>query len=382
MEKRKVTVFILCIFSLFSLYAEITKEGFSISGMRIETSFQNETLLEEETYTINEDFLYYCVYKLRNTSKKSNNISFSINVKTAPWGGRNYCETLLPENFTILVNNEKVHFAYKNEEATLNYDEVFTRGTYSFDNSGDVIFTVNFEPKELKTLEISYTVNLSSSISDILYEVYFAQNIKHSPDYKRKISIHNQMEEEYTSRITVCKDGIPTGYNEKSILDIYDNYIDSSEIVFERRDKELILHFTESDSVGILIYLSVFLYLGNPAADYQFRSGSIEFNSIPKIVLSQTVIPKLNLYFLNNRQLWLLRNSFYALHGYAFKDSELNEFFLENLAGYHDLMKQGFDENSFNEIERKNIELIREMENMTTPLSFSNYLNGGTNEKN
>ena len=182
------------------------------------------------------------------------------------------------------------------------------------------------------------------------------------------------MEEEYTSRITVCKDGIPTGYNEKSILDIYDNYIDSSEIVFERRDKELILHFTESDSVGILIYLSVFLYLGNPAADYQFRSGSIEFDSISEIVLSQTVIPKLNLYFLNNRQLWLLRNSFYALHGYAFKNLELTEFFLDNLKGYRNLMKQGFDENSFNEIERKNIELIREMENMTEPLILSDYL--------
>ncbi len=374
MEKRKITVFVLCMFSLFSLYAEITKEGFTISGIRIDTPLQNETLLEEESYTINEDSLYHCVYKLRNASTKSNNMSFSINVTTAPWGGANYCETLLPEDFTVLVNNEKVHFTYKNEEAVLKGQDIFKRGMYEHGTTGDIIFSLEMKPNELKTLEISYTVSLASSIPSIVYEVYFAQNIRRSPDYKRKISVHNPMGEVFISRIVAFQDGNPPGYNRKTILDVYDNYIDSSEIVFERRDKEVVLNFTGSDSVRMVIHLSVFIEYNNPASDCKFHSGSIELYSVPRIVLSQIVIPKLNLYFLNNRQLWLLRNAFYAVHGYAFKDPELTEFFLENLKGYRDLMKQGFDEKSLNEIEWKNIELIRKMENMKEPVILSDWL--------
>lgn len=365
MEKRLIISFLLVF--IFSLNAEVRKGTFSIAGIKIESPAQNEIVLEEESYLIDENDLFRCVYKMHNKGGKCN-VSFSLNVTAASQEeGLNYCETLIPEDFAILVDGTNSDFSYKNEDAVLNGQDIFKRGIYEHGTTGGIIFSLEMKPNELKTIEIDYSINPQGS-----YKVNFAQNIKHSPGYKRKISIHNK-KEFYISRITAYKDGNPPGYNAKLILDIYNNYIDSSEIVFERREKELVLNFTESNFVRIWIKLSVFMDC-HPAANYQFRSGSIEFDSIPEIVLSQTVIPKLNLYFLSNRQLWLLRNSFYALHGHAFKNPELYEFFLENLEGYRDLMKQGFNENSFNEIEWKNIELIRELENMKEPVLLTDYL--------
>ena len=77
---------------------------------------------------------------------------------------------------------------------------------------------------------------------------------------------------------------------------------------------------------------------------------------------------------MNRIQLSILRNAFYALHGYNFKNNELKEFFFNNLDGYSELVKKGFDEKSFNEIEKKNIELIRELENIKEPILLSDYL--------
>ena len=374
MEKRKLTIFNIFILSSFSIYAEMIKEGFLISGIKIDEAYKNEILLEEESYKIDESSFYNCVYKLQNTNNKNSNVSFSINVKTAPWGGRNYCETLLPENFMILVNNTKIQFTYKNPEMLLNDNEVYTRGSYSFDTSGDIIFSIEFEPNELKTLEVSYSTIHSSSDSAILYQILFSQNIKHSLDYKRRITIYNSTEDTYISKITTFRDNNPTGYNEKQILDIYNNYIDTSEIDFERKKSELVLNFQESDSARIFFCLTVFMNSCYPSQDYNFYSDSIVFSSTLNIYLSQSIIPKLNLYFLNNKQLQLLRNSFYALHGYSFKNPQLTEFYIENLSTYSELLNKGFDEKSFNDIEKKNLELIRELENMKEPLLLSEYL--------
>ena len=49
----------------------------------------------------------------------------------------------------------------------------------------------------------------------------------------------------------------------------------------------------------------------------------------------------------------MLRNSFFALHGYALKNPELTEFYTENLPKYSELVKKGFDEKSFNEIDTR-----------------------------
>lgn len=75
MEKRKLTIFIIFILSSFSIYAEMIKEGFLISGIKIDEAYKNEILLEEESYKIDESSFYNCVYKLRNTNNKNSKIA-------------------------------------------------------------------------------------------------------------------------------------------------------------------------------------------------------------------------------------------------------------------------------------------------------------------
>lgn len=56
-----------------------------------------------------------------------------------------------------------------------------------------------------------------------------------------------------------------------------------------------------------------------------------------------------------------LRNSIYATHGYDFKDQKWKAYFskMYEEKGYDYMINSNFSESDFNEIERKNIELIR-----------------------
>ena len=76
--------------------------------------------------------------------------------------------------------------------------------------------------------------------------------------------------------------------------------------------------------------------------------------------LSEELIKQQDLFFLSNDQLRLLRNAFYAIHGYDFKSQDLKEYF-SGFSWYKP--NPNFSESDFTEIERKNIELIRQMEN-------------------
>ena len=63
---------------------------------------------------------------------------------------------------------------------------------------------------------------------------------------------------------------------------------------------------------------------------------------------------------LDKAQLRLMRNAVYAIHGYDFKSQDLKEYF-SGFSWYKP--NPNFSESDFTEIERKNIELIRQMEN-------------------
>lgn len=92
--------------------------------------------------------------------------------------------------------------------------------------------------------------------------------------------------------------------------------------------------------------------------------------------LSKELLSKADLFTLSKRQLSILRNSFYAKYGYNFKNKEMGEYFEANCReqGVEYKVNPIFSESDFNATERKNIALIREMENMTEPISLSEFL--------
>ena len=92
--------------------------------------------------------------------------------------------------------------------------------------------------------------------------------------------------------------------------------------------------------------------------------------------ISKKLLSKSDLFTLSKRQLSILRNSFYAKHGYNFKNKEVKAYFEANCRdqGVEYKVNPHFSESDFNEIERENIELIREMENIKEPLILSDFL--------
>ncbi len=97
------------------------------------------------------------------------------------------------------------------------------------------------------------------------------------------------------------------------------------------------------------------------------------YNQDNEIDYSKTLFDKSDLIFMTPYQLSILRNGFYACHGYDFKNKEFKEIYKNPFTGkYQD--NPNFSESDFNEMERKNIEIIREIENLNNPILLSDFL--------
>ena len=66
------------------------------------------------------------------------------------------------------------------------------------------------------------------------------------------------------------------------------------------------------------------------------------------------------LWYLTREQLRILRNLFYALHGYNFRDTALLNYFSSAFGSYE--INRDFNENMITETERRNIEIIQREE--------------------
>jgi len=82
--------------------------------------------------------------------------------------------------------------------------------------------------------------------------------------------------------------------------------------------------------------------------------------------LSQRELGQYELIFLNREQLRIMRNAFYAIYKYRFNDKKLSEIFYDRI--YEKIpdswYNTNFSENLLSPIERKNIEIIQNLENM------------------
>ena len=361
----KKAVFLFTFFIVFSfLYAQVNKGHFIVDGLRIESPEENEILIEEESYIINDEDLYTCLYKLRNTGKK-NTVTFSIKITTGMQEqGCNYTETLIPEDFSISINNKNVDFVYQGSDTVLDSKNVFTKGIYEHDISGNIIFSFEMKKNEIKTLEIKYSINPIK-----VHVINFAQTINHDKELRRKVSLVKSNESSYIYMITTEK----KDYGELELLKVNSNYFDASIFEVERKNDVLLLDCSNPELENIGLWISDFL--GSPFSDYGIYSDSICLWKNKPILFSQEEIPKINLFVLNKKQLWLLRNAFYAIHNYKFQNKELEKFFSHLLDGSHcKYLRQDFDENTFTEMEINNIELIKELEDNTSPVLLSDYL--------
>jgi hypothetical protein len=78
--------------------------------------------------------------------------------------------------------------------------------------------------------------------------------------------------------------------------------------------------------------------------------------------ISETPIDITLLIFMTKKQLRLLRNAFYARHHYSFRDKDLQLFFEHNGLGHY-VADNNFNEAMLTDIEHRNIDMIKEIEN-------------------
>jgi hypothetical protein len=99
--------------------------------------------------------------------------------------------------------------------------------------------------------------------------------------------------------------------------------------------------------------IEVFLYL--PLYDINLVRPL--YLSLNAYIYRRTVFKPNQLWYLTKEQLRLLRNLFYALYGYNFKDAALLDYFSSYFGSYE--VNLDFNENMLSAIERQNVEIIQ-----------------------
>lgn len=117
---------------------------------------------------------------------------------------------------------------------------------------------------------------------------------------------------------------------------------------WNNNDLEFMLENIEpeyNDTIEILLWLPMFDFGPKP---------------LPYFYYCNEIFKQNDLWYLTKEELRILRNLFYAIHGYNFKDASLTNYFLSNFGFYE--INHEFTENMLTEIEKRNIDIIRSEE--------------------
>ena len=384
MELKKIMNLFFVLFLYGILYA-----GPSMYYADTPNSFVVEPLLfSEKNVTINNEIIFFSgekmkvTYHLKNSS--DNDVFLPIVIKCYPQNGARWLDTpaLTPDDFKIFEGDSEIEYMVKFNGMTFVKGEMPPeRG----DGVSEIVFQIEFLPNEEKCLSLSYE-NVAMMLKndfdtgDRLVERHFFHS-----ESKKKTAVY------------IPNDEILSAWYGYNLLDfLLATYLPSSQECNVDR------YFIVNDFARIYMSGNFQWRLAVPSdvsevvcrQDYFCPSQDFSlyhflykkyFHNFEEDVflgfrsknLSKELLSKADLFTLSKRQLSILRNSFYAKYGYGFKNKEVRAYFEANCKdqGVEYKVNPNFSESDFNETERKNIELIREMESMKTPVLLSDYLN-------
>lgn len=379
MELKKI----LTIFSILFLYS-ILYAGPSMYYADTPDSFVVEPLsFSEKNVTINNEIVSFSSEKMKVTyllkNSSGNSILLPIVIKCYPQNGARWLSApvLTPDDFKIFEGDSEIDYVVKfNGKTFVKGDAPSERG----DGVSEIVFQLAFLPNEEKSLTLSYEnvaqmLKYDFDTGDRLVERHFFH-----PKSKKKTAVYSPNDASLSSWY---------GYN---LLDFLLTRLSSSQEWNANK------YFIVNDFTRIYMNDNFHWRLAVPSdvnevvcrQDYFCPSQDFSkyhllykryFHDFDKDVylgfrrknLSKESLSKPDLFTLSKRQLSILRNSFYAKHGYNFKNKEVREYFEANCReqGVEYKVNLNFSESDFNETERKNIVLIKEMENMKEPMKIS-----------
>ncbi len=348
--------------------------GYSIDFESIESyelmpvDFKANVDILSETVCINNLKTEIEIELLINPNQNSDNTYISAEIQCIPKGhGRSYTDMLIPKDFEIVSNNKKLEF-----------DVLYNGKKY---NSQEAFITEGHQPSN-----IQFSIEAKKGVSNLKISYYNCSNSMQTRfGYGTTIMNYRYISNRSKKSICFYYDDIKLPGRLSKILSIKDietntnDYINNfwqteneSECNIERvvsRNNEIIWKCLVPEATSRLEIL-----LEENYQQIVFYPLGIQFDGI---TTDKSIINKSKLFFLSKNQLETLRNSFYAIHGYAFKNQKWKDYFYNifNDNGKKYVVNSNFSESDFNDIEKKNIELIRELENTKEPILLSEYLN-------
>lgn len=357
LKRNKFVLLIVFLFSHICLYAWDTTEAYEFSTIKFSNT-ENCILLKEEVYI--HAFTMKRTYEIENTKEEL--INCRIDFKTIPDSGRRTSKPY-PVDYKITINGKRAAFKFINdgkEITDIEKEEVNT--CYDIDNCFEFPF---YAKKGTNIIVIEYTSDIGRS------SIHFNTDLKRSNDYKSGFIIDMENKNHYLSKMyDMKKENFFFSFFKEEKINIPDNIILTKE-----KNKITVSGFETLPSSSYYIGIGTFI-------DYSCMTGfSFKFyNSIDSVYCydndtdySKTLFDKSDLIFMTPYQLSILRNGFYACHGYDFKNEEFKKVFKNPYTGNYQV-NPNFSESDFNEIERKNIELIREIENLKNPILLSEFM--------
>ena len=365
MELKKIIILLV----VSSLASTVFAQHFTVKSI----SFANESIqIDEEIVEFSYETVS-SVLTLRNTSSEKFLLPATITCKPEGYGGGSYSHTLIPDDFHIIDNKNEIDFSIENEgKKFTRYDSI----KQQTNKESRINFVLSFDAMETKRLHIKY--------KNKTYQFVAICNTQHYRIATRHLFNQNCFKK---TVLYTPNDTILSSYEGSFLMDF----------LFKREDEYFIVNdfariymnenyqwrlAVPSDVNEVVCRQEYFYPLGDfsPYAlwykhSYPETKGDVYLGFREKD-LSKELLSKADLFTLSRRQLSILRNSFYAKYGYGFKNKEIKAYFEANCKdqGVEYKVNPNFSESDFNEIERKNIALIREMENIKKPVLLKDFL--------
>ena len=360
--KRNILSALFFLFNLFlvhSLDYDSCFEPFDVSCIK----FSNESIIVvTHNITCNETTVEN-EYILLNKLKEAIVLPITIECSPLGFGGTVGNHIVIPYDFNITSQNDIIKYSVLKNNSLIDITSLYKEHCL-VDDKIEINFSLIIPESSSRSIVISYR-NLQSGTSPLnmnywhnihLYKnpngepvnMSFAYNASRNPElYISSIDIKNSRDESVLKSMNVERSDKKTTKWSFRLPD----YISSENNEYLK----VSLLYYGLDTEDSHLYIS-------------HNGDTIYWNNED---LMTKLIKQQDLFFLSNDQLRLLRNAFYAIHGYDFKSQDLKEYF-SGFSWYKP--NPNFSESDFTEIEWKNIELIRQMENQEEPLLSSECL--------
>ncbi len=306
-------------------------------------------------------------YELRNNLNEKTSKSLKIDCYPTNGGRWLYGPVFVPDNLRIYENGKEISFSIIFNGIEYNNFELISERT---EGKSTIVIQLNFDKNEEKQVTVKYDNNAEIlkyeldtgnrlverhffNLNSMEKKVFYIPDDKNLNEYEGFALFDFLIKNETGYCVTdYCRK-----YDEKTFvwfLQVPDNI---DEIIC-RQDYFYPLGDFSSYA---LIYKEAFVDLEEPIV-LRFKNKN----------LSKELLSKSDVFALSKKQLSILRNSFYAKYGCNFEKIEIKKYFDANceVQGIKYKTNLNFSESVFNEIEKKNIELIRYMENKKEALFF------------